>query len=69
MMTYSLAFKRATKHRKKKKGKKKKRSYRRRKVAFVMREFYDGNLRSSSGEPVTDPKQAMAISFSEASRS
>ena len=36
------------------------------KFAMVMREFYAGKLRSSSGELVTDPDQAKAIAASEA---
>jgi len=39
------------------------------KIAFVMREFKAGKLKSSSGEAVTDPKQAMAIALSEAGMS
>ena len=38
------------------------------KVATVMGEFKAGNLKSSSGEKVTDPKQAMAIAISEQKR-
>jgi hypothetical protein len=34
-----------------------------------MREFKAGKLKSSSGEAVTDPKQAMAIALSEAGMS
>jgi Family of unknown function (DUF6496) len=37
-----------------------------RKVSKVMGEFGKGDLKSSSGETVTDPKQAQAIAFSEA---
>ena len=37
-----------------------------RKVTKVMREFKQGSLRSSSGEKVTNPKQAIAIGLSEA---
>jgi hypothetical protein len=33
-----------------------------------MREFHKGELRSSSGEKVTDPAQAKAIAVSEAKR-
>lgn len=40
----------------------------RKKFRAVMREFEKGNLRSSSGEKVTDPDQAQAIAFSEARR-
>jgi len=36
------------------------------KVARVMQEFKDGKLKSSSGEIVTDKKQALAIALSEA---
>lgn len=39
------------------------------KIAFVMREFEAGKLKSSSGETVTDPKRAMAIALSEAGMS
>jgi hypothetical protein len=35
------------------------------KIGTVMAEFKSGKLKSSSGEPVTDPKQAMAIAISE----
>lgn len=38
------------------------------KVAIVMREFKKGSLKSSSGQKVTNPKQAIAISLSEARR-
>lgn len=34
------------------------------KVAKVMREFHAGKLKSSSGQKVTDPKQAAAIGYS-----
>ena len=34
------------------------------KIAHVMREFAAGKLKSSSGEPVTDQKQALAIAYS-----
>lgn len=37
-----------------------------RKVASVMREFKAGKLKSSSGEKVTNQKQAVAIAMSEA---
>jgi hypothetical protein len=37
-----------------------------RKVETVMSEFKAGDLRSSSGQKVTNPKQAMAIGLSEA---
>jgi hypothetical protein len=36
------------------------------KVARVMREFKAGELKSSSGQKVTNPKQAIAIGLSEA---
>ena len=36
------------------------------KVGYVMGEFKDGNLKSSSGKKVTDRNQAMAIAMSEA---
>jgi len=36
------------------------------KVARVMREFKAGSLKSSSGEPVKNYKQAVAIALSEA---
>ena len=38
------------------------------KVAIVMKEFKKGSLKSSSGQKVTNPKQAIAISLSEARR-
>ncbi len=38
------------------------------KVGTVMREFKSGTLRSSSGQKVTNPKQAVAIGLSEARR-
>lgn len=34
----------------------------------VMKEFSKGQLRSSSGQKVTNPKQAVAIAFSEQRR-
>lgn len=37
-----------------------------RKISTVMGEFKAGGLKSSSGNPVTDKKQAMAIALSEA---
>lgn len=40
----------------------------RKKVAKVMKEFHSGTLRSSSGDKVTNPKQAAAIGYSEARR-
>lgn len=36
------------------------------KVGKVMREFKEGKLKSSSGQKVTNPKQAIAIGLSEA---
>jgi Family of unknown function (DUF6496) len=36
------------------------------KVGKVMREFKEGKLKSSSGDKVTNPKQAVAIGLSEA---
>jgi len=39
------------------------------KVATVMREFKRGELKSSSGKKVTNPKQAIAIGLSEAGMS
>jgi len=36
------------------------------KIKNVMREFKEGQLESSSGQKVTDPKQAIAIALSEA---
>jgi len=36
------------------------------KIALVMREFKSGKLKSSSGEPVKSPQQALAIALSEA---
>lgn len=38
------------------------------KVRKVMREFKEGSLKSSSGQKVKNPKQAVAIALSEASR-
>lgn len=38
------------------------------KVKKVMREFKVGSLKSSSGQRVTNPKQAVAIALSEARR-
>jgi hypothetical protein len=38
----------------------------RRKVSTVMKEFKKGGLKSSSGQKVTNPKQAIAIALSEA---
>jgi len=35
-------------------------------VSKVMRAFYEDDLRSSSGETVTEPEQAQAIAMSEA---
>lgn len=39
------------------------------KVRTVMKEFKSGDLKSSSGKKVTNPKQAIAISLSEAGKS
>lgn len=39
-----------------------------RKFHYVLREFSEGKLRSSSGEKITDRKQAIAVAFSEAKR-
>jgi hypothetical protein len=39
-----------------------------RKIAKVMREFKRGKLKSSSGNPVQDRDQALAIALSEARR-
>lgn len=39
------------------------------KIAKVMSEFHAGTLRSSSGQPVTSKRQAMAIALSEAGMS
>ena len=36
------------------------------KVGTVMHEFKEGKLKSSSGQKVTNPKQAIAIGLSEA---
>lgn len=36
------------------------------KKSVVMKEFQRGTLRSGSGEKVTNPKQAVAIAYSEA---
>ena len=38
------------------------------KVGVVMKEFKEGELKSGSGEKVTDPKQAIAIALSEAKK-
>lgn len=38
------------------------------KVSKVMREYKGGKLKSSSGQKVTNPKQAIAIALSEARR-
>jgi len=35
------------------------------KVGFVMKEFKEGKLKSSSGQKVTNPKQALAIGIAE----
>jgi len=39
-----------------------------RKVKKVMREYKSGELKSSSGQKVTDQKQAVVIAMSEAKR-
>ena len=39
-----------------------------RKVKKVMREYKSGELKSSSGQKVTDQKQAVAVAMSEAKR-
>lgn len=39
------------------------------KVAKVMREFNAGTLKSSSGKPITNYKQAVAVALSEAGMS
>ena len=39
------------------------------KVATVMREYSKGKLKSSSGQKVKNPKQAIAIALSEAGMS
>ena len=39
-----------------------------RKLGIVMGEFKAGNLKSSSGDKVTNPKQAQAIAISESKR-
>ncbi|MBU4537729.1 MAG: DUF6496 domain-containing protein [Weeksellaceae bacterium] len=39
------------------------------KIGKVMHEFKEGELKSSSGEKVTDKKQALAIGISEAEES
>jgi hypothetical protein len=36
------------------------------KIGKVMKEFQSGKLKSSSGKKVTNPKQAVAIGYSEA---
>ena len=38
------------------------------KVSKVMREYKGGSLRSSSGQKVTNPRQALAIALSEAKK-
>ena len=40
-----------------------------RKVTKVMREWKGGDLQSSSGETVTNPRQALAIALSESGQS
>lgn len=39
------------------------------KIARVMREFKSGTLKSSSGEKITSPQQALAVALSEAGMS
>ena len=39
------------------------------KIAFVLREFKSGKLKSSGGEKITDPRRALAIALSEAGMS
>jgi len=39
------------------------------KVGKVMGEYKEGSLKSSSGKKVSNPRQAMAIAMSEASKS
>jgi len=39
------------------------------KVATVMREFKKGKLKSSSGQKITNPRQAVAVALSEAGMS
>jgi len=41
---------------------------RKKKIAKVMKEFSGGNLKSSSGQPVMDKSQALAIGYSESKR-
>ena len=36
------------------------------KIALVMKEFKSGKLKSSTGEPIKSPQQALAIALSEA---
>lgn len=36
------------------------------KIALVMKEFKSGKLKSSSGEKITSPRQALAVALSEA---
>jgi len=43
-------------------------SAQKRKFKIVMEEYSAGTLKSSSGEKVTDVKQAVAIAFSEAKK-
>jgi hypothetical protein len=47
----------------------KKKTKAQKKIGTVMREFKKGKLKSSSGQKVTNPKQAIAISLSEAGMS
>ena len=46
----------------------KKKTKSQKKIATVMREFKKGKLKSSSGQKVTNPKQALAIALSESRR-
>ena len=46
-----------------------KKSKAQKKVATVMREFSKGKLKSSSGQKVTNPRQAKAIAMSESGMS
>ena len=47
----------------------KKKTKAQKKIATVMREYSKGKLKSSSGQRVKNPKQAVAISLSEAGMS
>ena len=48
--------------------KKKRAAHAKDKISRVMKEFKAGTLKSSSGDKVTDRKQAIAIGISEAKR-